>query len=183
MEISLTSFNPETWKKRYPLLLHTPNPHMRQPMQSNWHKLPIPLKQFNFTNPCIYLFPPKRNPNLGIYLLNLPLPSFPLSTNIIHCHRLKPLKISRILFWSNPPNFILISKSSIIFETASCIKFYFPQLIPSIIDKIITLGGFPMKEFILSVPSRGCLTADSERMFLGILKLHVEDKNLGRGFS
>ena len=60
----------------------------------------IYMEKLHLATPYIHLGPPKRNPNIELSLLNLPIPFSPTTTSLIQYLILKPLQ--------NLPRFILI---------------------------------------------------------------------------
>ena len=130
----------------------------------------IPLEKVHCTIPYIHLVPTKRNLKLVFSSLNPSPTNYPLHNNIIHCLIMKILKISIILFWLNPLNDPLIPQYSIIFETTSSLKAYFPRLITSITNKIIRWGGMPVHKVVILVTYHGCVADASEITIPGKLK-------------
>ena len=157
---------------------------MHQPMKSYGKQLPSLQKQVHCTTKCIHLVPPKRNNKISLDLLNFhPNPS-QLPTNIINYLISKNLQKSLVWFLLNPPNYPLLSNTSIIFEPTSSLKPYRPFQIPSITDKIITWKGVSLKGGIFSVASHGWLTAYIEMILMGICTKKIEyTKTFGWEFS
>ena len=146
---------------------HTHKPNIHQPIRINGHKLPYLWQQFYITTPCIQLISTNSKPKLELSLPNPP-PLTPPSPHQSHSlSHIKPLKVSLIWPWSNPPNFYILSNSSIVFKTKSPLKASFPCQIPSITDKVIAQGGVPVKDYILSISSYWCLTSDIKIIILG----------------
>ena len=132
-------------------IIHKSNIH--QPMRIYGQKLPYIWNQVHITNSCINMGSTNSKPKIDISLLNLsPRPS-PLPTNLIHYLISNPCKISIIWYWLNPTNLCLQSNSSIIFQTKFSLKASFPCQTPSIPENVISWGGMPVKECILSVIS------------------------------